>query len=497
MIDRTLAARWAAAGWLEAAGEIWSEARAASRDPVERAEAAFNLGLIAKERGLHDRARVFFEETLGILSHTPLESLRIEAGAHLGLAFARLGRHRNALRLLGSVPLDGGSEWAAGRVGLAIEVARLKIDQGWSRSALRELEGALAEPSPSLYPRFRTSLLTELGIVRLEEGRVAAAREFFRLALETPGPEAIVAANELARLEMREGNPEHALAYTGALADNVWHTWLGLDKWYMANLIEVMGRHAEAAGDSALAGRLWDQARALYGQIGAWRAWKRVGTVSSPAPRSPSFPGRESLVRFSFVLDGVLAQELADPVAVARIEARSHAAQAMARALGWSAERRRALALVVRLADYGLTAMEPLVAEAPRRSPSAWARYIRHPELGTRLLTAQGIEPPVLEAIRDHHERADGLGFPAGKTDKQIDPMARVYAVADRYAEVVVPSLERHRMAVETILSQRGAELSPAMVDLFLHVVSRPGIAPSFRDEPAAPRQPRDFVQTP
>lgn len=383
MNSRTLAARWAAAGWLEAAGEIWSAVRARSGDPDARAEAALSLGRLAEARGLYHHARVWFKESPAIWSRTSESPLSTEAEAHLGLVFARLGRHRDALRLLGPLRLRGGPDWDAGRIRLAVEVARLKIDQGWPAAAIPELEAALAESADPVYMRFRTTLLTQLGILRLAHGRTAHARELFQLALESSGPEAMAAANELTRLEMRAGNPDRALTYTGALAEDVWHRWMGLDKWSMANLIELMGRHAQAAGDRVLASRLRDQARALYGHIGAWRAWKLIGDEpADPARPRSRFPGRESLMRFSFVLDGVLAQELDHPASAARMDARNHVAQSLARALGWSADQRRALALVVRLADCGLMAMEPEVAEAPDRSENTWARFIGHPELG-------------------------------------------------------------------------------------------------------------------
>jgi hypothetical protein len=40
----------------------------------------------------------------------------------------------------------------------------------------------------------------------------------------------------------------------------------------------------------------------------------------------------------------------------------------------------------------------------------------------------------LLEAIEGHHERVDGTGYPAGKRDMQISPLARLIAVCDVYA---------------------------------------------------------------
>ncbi|MCI0740792.1 MAG: HD domain-containing protein [Gemmataceae bacterium] len=39
-----------------------------------------------------------------------------------------------------------------------------------------------------------------------------------------------------------------------------------------------------------------------------------------------------------------------------------------------------------------------------------------------------------VEAARDHHERVDGTGYPAGKKDLQLDPLVKLLAVCDVYA---------------------------------------------------------------
>lgn len=57
----------------------------------------------------------------------------------------------------------------------------------------------------------------------------------------------------------------------------------------------------------------------------------------------------------------------------------------------------------------------------------------RHPELGASLIASLEL-PDVVAAVRHHHERVDGSGYPSGLSGKTIPPLARLIAVADHYA---------------------------------------------------------------
>ncbi len=57
----------------------------------------------------------------------------------------------------------------------------------------------------------------------------------------------------------------------------------------------------------------------------------------------------------------------------------------------------------------------------------------RHPEIGARLVQPIGVSSHVVDAIRHHHERWDGSGYPHGLAGEQIPQLARVVTVADAY----------------------------------------------------------------
>lgn len=73
----------------------------------------------------------------------------------------------------------------------------------------------------------------------------------------------------------------------------------------------------------------------------------------------------------------------------------------------------------------------------------------RHALLG--LEVAQRLWPgggPELEAIRDHHERSDGTGYPSGKKEAYLAPFSRLLAACDVYTALC--SRRPHRPALDT-----------------------------------------------
>ena len=63
-----------------------------------------------------------------------------------------------------------------------------------------------------------------------------------------------------------------------------------------------------------------------------------------------------------------------------------------------------------------------------------------HPELGSDILAGIEFPWPVVESVKQHHERVDGSGYPRGLTRDEIILEARIIAVAD-----VVEAMASHR----------------------------------------------------
>ncbi len=90
-----------------------------------------------------------------------------------------------------------------------------------------------------------------------------------------------------------------------------------------------------------------------------------------------------------------------------------------------------------------------------------WAVVARHPEQSVALLHQCGVtNKRWLTAVRQHHERLDGSGYPNGLSGRQICLEARILAIADVYTAMVNPRAYRPgyepRYGLKEILEHRG-----------------------------------------
>ena len=91
-------------------------------------------------------------------------------------------------------------------------------------------------------------------------------------------------------------------------------------------------------------------------------------------------------------------------------------------------------------------------------------------------------QPAVSKAIRHHHERIDGAGYPDGLIADEIPWMARVISVADAYdAMTARGSYKRPRTMPDAVVELRrvaGAQLDARFVDVFIGRLVDPVVAP-------------------
>jgi len=76
-----------------------------------------------------------------------------------------------------------------------------------------------------------------------------------------------------------------------------------------------------------------------------------------------------------------------------------------------------------------------------------------------------------------HHERLDGKGYPRGLTDKEIPLGAKIIAVADFFEAITAKRHYREPMsfeqAVKLLKEESGPHLEPAIVDVFLKMITK------------------------
>jgi len=107
-------------------------------------------------------------------------------------------------------------------------------------------------------------------------------------------------------------------------------------------------------------------------------------------------------------------------------------AVALGRHLGFSRAELADLGLGALLIDIGkLKLPQELISKTEALSEVERRELRRHVEHGVELVQHAGVSPRVLEIIANHHERFDGLGYPARLHSHAIPAFARMVAVAD------------------------------------------------------------------
>lgn len=107
----------------------------------------------------------------------------------------------------------------------------------------------------------------------------------------------------------------------------------------------------------------------------------------------------------------------------------------------------------------------------------------KHPERSIQALQAAGIDNKLLlTIIAQHHEQADGSGYPKGLSGTEIRPEAEILALAERYVAMITKRAYRQRMNVadarKLIANLADGKFRPAIPKALLQILGEypPGI---------------------
>ena len=177
---------------------------------------------------------------------------------------------------------------------------------------------------------------------------------------------------------------------------------------------------------------------------------------------------------------------VADAVAARDATLGGHAEQVsayvatVAERLGVEDDRREPLIFASLLHDVGkLGISERILAKPTALTPEERTIVELHPRLGYRLLSRIPALEPVAEAVLHHHERWDGMGYPACLQGESIPLEARIIAVADAFSAMVAGRPYARRRALEDACREleacAGSQFDPVVVNVFVaEVRSRP-----------------------
>jgi putative two-component system response regulator len=125
--------------------------------------------------------------------------------------------------------------------------------------------------------------------------------------------------------------------------------------------------------------------------------------------------------------------------------------------------------------DIGKIGVREAVLTKPGRvSAEEYQHILSHSDIGAHILTPIVEDEAILKAVRHHHERYDGTGYPDGLAGEEIPLAARILAVADSYDAIIsgrpYRAAESIPAACEEIKRYKGSQFDPKVVDAFLRI---------------------------
>ncbi len=110
----------------------------------------------------------------------------------------------------------------------------------------------------------------------------------------------------------------------------------------------------------------------------------------------------------------------------------------------------------------------------------------QHTVIGAQLLNYVENLDGLGDAVRFHHERYDGKGYPDGLKAEQIPEIARILCVADTYDVMTSNRVYRDRLTDEAVreelLRNSGTQFDPAILNTFLRLIDSGELKPLTED---------------
>jgi len=150
-----------------------------------------------------------------------------------------------------------------------------------------------------------------------------------------------------------------------------------------------------------------------------------------------------------------------------------HFSRLLGDALGLDASLRKRLILAGKLHDIGKVGTPEAILNKPGALTEPEFEVIReHPVTGERILTPIIRSRRVLAAIRGHHERWDGKGYPDGLCGESIPLLARVIAITDCFDALTSSRAYRQALsapeAFDVLRAGAGTQFQADLVSAFI-----------------------------
>lgn len=164
-------------------------------------------------------------------------------------------------------------------------------------------------------------------------------------------------------------------------------------------------------------------------------------------------------------------------------------------ALGWPAARVRGMELAAMFGDIGLLAVPGTLLGVNGALTEQTLELVHsHPDTSAEILEPLSHVGVPVAAVRAHHERLDGSGYPKGLRGRQVPFGAQILGVVDCYAAMVRPRPHRSALSSQAALAELrdqavAGRLSARLVDL-LHELAAGDAITAAPNGSTAPRHP-------
>lgn len=128
--------------------------------------------------------------------------------------------------------------------------------------------------------------------------------------------------------------------------------------------------------------------------------------------------------------------------------------------------------------DIGKLAIPSEILNKPSKLTEEEYDIVRlHPLIGETMLTPIDLPDTIRSAVRSHHERWDGQGYPDGLAGQEIPTTARILAIVDSFDAMTAGRPYRSRLsnqqAVEEIMRHAGTQFDPFWAEMFAQMIAR------------------------
>lgn len=115
-------------------------------------------------------------------------------------------------------------------------------------------------------------------------------------------------------------------------------------------------------------------------------------------------------------------------------------AMILAKSIQMSKEDAQLLGVSTILHDIGKAKIsDKILLKKEKLTHAEMLHYQQHSELGAQMVKDLGLPSRMARVVMQHHEFADGSGYPAGLKTEQTDPLARIIVLANNYDKLCNP----------------------------------------------------------